>query len=514
MPSTSENNKRIAKNTLMLYIRMFVIMGVTLYTSRVVLRALGVTDYGIYNVVGGFAMMFIAISDSLSRATSRFITFELGRGKSERLHKVFVTTVIIQLIIAGIIILLTETVGLWFLCTQMNIPPDRMTAAHWVFQFSVLNVIIRLVGVPYIACVIAHERMSAFAYFSIIEAIGKLLIAFLITISPIDKLILYSALMCAFVLMVRALYGWYSMRNFEECHGKWTIERGLMKQVLGFSGWNFVGTSSGMLRDHGINVLLNMFYGPAMNAARGISVQVCSAVTSFSTSFVSAVNPQITKSYAANDRQYTMTLVFQGARLSSYLLFFVTIPILIETPEILRIWLGRTPDYSVLFVRLGAIFVMIESISTTMITLILATGRIRNYQLLLGSLQILCLPVAYLLLKVGCPPESTFEITIAFALACLFMRIYLLRGMTGLSVRRFMHSVLGNVCVVGLLSTIVPYILTLLLPAGILRLALSCTTCLIFTSVITLYVGCSQKERAFVFDKIRAASHKILHKQK
>ena len=510
MPSTSENNKRIAKNTLMLYIRMFVIMGVTLYTSRVVLRLLGITDYGIYNVVGGFVVMFAVISNSLSAAISRFITFELGRGAGDRLRKVFFTTVIIQLAMAGIIVILAETVGLWFLCTHMNIPPDRMTAAHWVYQFSILAFAVKLAGIPYDACIKAHEHMSAFAGISIFEATGNLTVALLIAVTPGDRLVWYAALMCAIAIAVRLLNGWYCGRHFDECHGKWSYDRRLVKQIFGFSGWNFIGASSGVLRDQGVNVLLNLFCGPAMNAARGIGMQVSAAVTSFSTSFVTAINPQITKSYAAGDRPYTMTLVFQGARFSFYLLLLIALPILAETSEILRIWLGHAPEHSIAFVRLGVLYVMSEAISTTMVTLMLATGRIRNYQLLVGGCQMLNFPVSYLLLKTGCPPESTMAAAIGISFGCLFLRLYMLRNMTGLPVGRFLHRVLANILAVGLLSTIAPYCIMAVMPAGTMRLLLSCAACLFSTSAMILYVGCSRKERAFVFNKISVAGRKIL----
>lgn len=513
MSATSENNKRIARNTLMLYIRMFVIMGVSLYTSRVVLRTLGVTDYGIYNVVGGFVVMFALVSNSLSAAISRFITFELGRGASGRLRKVFVTTVFIQLALAGIIALLAETVGLWFLGTHMNIPPERMTAAHWVYQLSILAFAVRLSGIPYDACIKAHEHMSAFAYISVFEAVGNLAVAFLIAVAPADKLIVYSVLMCAVAIMVRVLNVWYCRRHFDECRGKWSCDKGLVKQIFGFAGWNFIGASSGVLRDQGVNVLLNLFCGPTMNAARGIGMQVSAAVTSFSTSFVAAVNPQITKSYAAGNSPYTMTLVFQGARFSFYLLLLVALPILAETPEILRIWLGRAPEHSVAFVRLGILYVMSEAISTTMITLMLATGRIRNYQLLVGGCQMLNFPVSYLLLKTGCPPESTMGAAIAIAFGCLFLRLYMLRKMTGLRAMHFLRSVFANIMTVGLLSAVAPYCITLWLPPGIPRLLLSCAVCVLFTAGMILYVGCSCRERAFAFNKIETAGRRLLKRK-
>ena len=331
MSNTTENNKRIAKNTLLLYFRMLFLMAVSLYTSRVVLNALGVEDFGIYNVVGGVVAMFSVLSGSLSTAISRFITYELGKGNKENLNKIFSSAVTIQFGLAGIIILLAETIGIWFLNIKMNIPEVRMEAANWVFQFSILTFAINLISVPYNASIIAHEKMSAFAYISILEAVGKLTIAYLITISPIDKLIFYAILMCAVALVVRLTYGNYCKRHFSECTYHFSWDKLLLKQMFGFAGWNFIGASSAILRDQGGNVVINLFCGPTVNAARGIAFQVNNAVNQFVTNFMTALNPQITKSYASGDKEYMMTLIFQGARLSFYMLFLLSLPILVNT---------------------------------------------------------------------------------------------------------------------------------------------------------------------------------------
>ena len=317
MTNSSSNNKRIAKNTLLLYIRMLFLMVVSLYTSRVVLNALGVEDFGIYNVVGGVVAMFSMLSGSLSAAITRFITYELGTGNKENLKKIFSSSVTIQIGLAVLIALLAEAVGVWFLNVKMNIPDARMVAANWVFQFSILTFAINLISVPYNASIIAHERMSAFAYISILEAIGKLAIAFLITVSPMDRLIFYSLLMCAVALLVRLVYGYYCKKHFEECTYHFLWDKELLKRMFGFAGWNFIGASSAVLRDQGGNVVINLFCGPVVNAARGIASQVNTAVHGFVSNFMTALNPQITKSYASGNRDYMMTLIFQGAWLSS-----------------------------------------------------------------------------------------------------------------------------------------------------------------------------------------------------
>lgn len=382
MSNTTENNKRIAKNTLLLYFRMLFLMAVSLYTSRIVLNALGVEDFGIYNVVGGVVTMFSVLSGSLSAAISRFITYEIGKGNQDKLNKIFSSAVTIQLGLAGIIILLAETIGIWFLNIKMNIPELRMEAANWVFQFSILTFAINLISVPYNACIIAHEKMSAFAYISILEAIGKLAIAYLIVVSPMDKLIFYAILMCIVALIVRFTYGNYCKRHFSECTYHFIWDKQLLKQMFGFAGWNFIGAASAVLRDQGGNVVINLFCGPTVNAARGIAFQVNTAVNQFVTNFMTALNPQITKSYAAGNKEYMMTLIFQGARLSFYMLLLLSLPILINTHYILGLWLKLVPDHAVLFVQLVLIFAMSESISQPLITAMLATGKYVTIRLL------------------------------------------------------------------------------------------------------------------------------------
>ena len=317
---TSENNKRIAKNTLLLYVRMLFMMVVSLYTSRVILNALGVEDFGIYNVIGGIVAMFSVISNSLSASISRFITFELGKGNTDRLKKIFATSVSIQIGLSMLVVIAAESVGLWFVNYKMVISPDRLVAANWVYQFTIFTFVVNLISVPYNAAIIAHEKMSAFAYISIIDALGRLGVASLVLISPIDNLIFYGFLSAFLAVLIRCLYGYYCKNNFEECNFKFSFDKLLFKEMFSFAGWNFIGATSGVFRTQGINVLINLFYGAVINAARGISVQVNTAVVSFSNNFMTALNPQITKSYAMGDLPYMHKLIFEGTKLSFYLM--------------------------------------------------------------------------------------------------------------------------------------------------------------------------------------------------
>ena len=509
MTDTSANNKRIAKNTLLLYFRMLFMMAVSLYTSRVVLNALGVEDFGIYNVVGGVVAMFSMLSGSLSAAITRFITYELGKGNQENLKKIFSSSVTIQIGLAILIIVVAEAIGVWFLNMKMNIPDVRITAANWVFQFSILTFAVNLISVPYNASIIAHERMSAFAYISILEAIGKLAIVFLIVISPMDKLIFYAILMCAVALIVRLAYGVYCKRHFEECTYHFIFDRDLLKHMFGFAGWNFIGATSAVLRDQGGNVVINLFCGPAANAARGIAFQVNNAISGFVTNFMTALNPQITKSYAAGDRKYMMTLIFQGARLSFYMLLLLSLPVLINTHYILGLWLKIVPDHAVLFVQLVLVFAMSESISNPLITAMLATGRIRNYQLVVGGLQMINLPVSYILLRIEMFPEVVLVVAIVISQCCLAARLLMLREMIGLSVRKYMKKVYVNVLVVTVIAAVLPFLMTNVFMESFLNFILSSLVSFICTGITIYYIGGNKIERKFITDKLHIIIHKI-----
>ena len=506
---SQDNNKRIAKNTLLLYFRMLFMMVVSLYTSRVILNALGVEDFGIYNVVGGVVAMFSVISGSLSAAISRFITYELGKGDQSKLNKIFSASVTIQLLLSLIIVVLIESVGVWFLNANMTMPETRMAAANWVFQFSIVTFVINLISVPYNAAIIAHERMSAFAYISILEAIGKLAIAFLIMVSPIDRLIFYAILMCAVAVIVRLTYGHYCKKHFTECTYQFDWDKDILKQMFGFAGWNFIGASSAVLKDQGVNIVINMFCGPAVNAARGIAMQVNNAVAGFVTNFMTALNPQITKSYASGDREYMMTLIFQGARLSFYMLLLLSLPILMNTHYILVLWLKLVPEHAVTFVQLMLVFAMSESISNPLVTAMLASGRIRNYQIVVGGLQMMNLPISYVCLRMGLMPESALIVAICISQCCLAARLYMLRGMIGLSSIRYIKKVYLNVLAVAVLSVIAPILLSVYMTDSFLSFVAISLVTMASTLVVEFYIGCNNEERAFVVDKVRSITKKL-----
>ncbi len=484
----------------MLYFRMLLIMGVTLYTSRVVLNALGAEDYGIYTVVGGVVAMFTMISGALASAISRFITVELGKGNQDRLNVIFSTSIIIQIIIALIITLLVETFGMWFLLNKLVIPPDRISAAVWVFQFSLITLFINLISIPYNAAIIAHERMSAFAYISIIQAVGLLMIAYIISMAPIDKLILYAVLMTSVAIMVRVAYGVYCRRHFEECRSRWSFDGRLLREMLSFAGWNFFGVASSLVRDQGGNILINILGGGAVvNAARGISMQVSSAVVSFSSNFMVALDPQITKSYAVGDYNYMMSLIFNGSRYAFYMLLSLALPIIIGAPYVLELWLRNVPVYTVAFVQLALIFGICDALSRPLIIAILATGKIKMCQIAVGSIQIMNLPISYFALKMGYAPTSVLIVAITLILLCLVVRLLFLRELIGLSIMSYLKKVALNILLVAAISTLSVLFAGRYIPlSGFFGFALLSIISLIASFSTIYFLGCNSSEREFI----------------
>ena len=500
---TSENNKRIAKNTLVLYFRMLFIMAVTLYTSRVVISALGFEDYGIYTAVGGFVVLFGVVTNSLTAAVRRYITFTLGSGDDEKLSRVFSSSLLMLCLIAVIVFLVLETGGLWFLNCHMTIPEERMEAANFVLQFSIATFVVQLISVPYNAAITAHEHMTAFAVISIFQAIGTLLVALIVDLTTsVDRLIEYSLLLAIVAIVIRIMYGCYCKHHFDECKFRFSYDKPLLKEILSFSGWNFFGASSAVLKDQGINVLLNVYCGPIINAARGIAMQVSSAVCSFSGSFTTALSPQITKQYAAGDLKYTFNLCFKGSRFSFYLLLLLSLPIFMEAEQVLQIWLGKIPPHTVNFVRLVIVYVLVESISSTLITLMLATGNIKKYQIIVGGIQLLNFPVALVLLHFSAAPEYTMVATIVIAVACLMFRLLMLRSMVGLPVGEFMKTVIANISSVALLAAVIPLFILYRMDMGYLRFFVSVAVCLACTCGAVYFVGCSVSERNAINGKI------------
>lgn len=497
-----QNNKRIARNTLLLYARTLVTMVVGLLTSRVNLDSLGVENFGIYNVVGGLVVMFSSLSGALSMAISRFLTFELGKGDINALKRVYSSSIIIQSIMAFIIIILAETIGLWFLNEKMVIPSERVFAANCVFQLCLISFVIGFLNVPNISSIIAHEKMGVFAYFALIDVFIKLIIAYLTYIAPGDKLIFFATCYCIITAVVFTIYLVYCRRKFEECRFSFIWDRETLKKMFSFTGWNFIGSTSFVLKDQGGNMLINLFSGPTVNASRGIAMQVNNAVYTFVTNFTTALNPQITKNYAAGDYEYMKKLIFKGARFSFYILLLISIPILVNTEFIVQLWLGQIPEHTLNFIRLVLVFSLNECLAIPLSTAMMATGNIRNYQLSVGIMQLMNIPFSYLALNLGAPVESVFVIMILVGVVCVFLRLFNLKIQMAFSIREFVSKVYLNVLLVSFLSVIFPVALHYYLPDNLFGFLLSCCVCVVLTSIVILYVGCSKSERASIFSNI------------
>lgn len=503
MSDISSNNKRIAKNTIVLYIRTLFVMLISLYTSRVILEVLGVEDYGIYQVVGGVVAMFSVISSSLSSAVSRFLTFEIGHGDKERLKKIFATSIVIQFTIATIILILSEIIGIWFMETKMQIPPERLNAARWVLHCSLFTFCINLLSVPYNACIIAHERMSAFAYIGIFDAIMKLLICYLLAISPIDKLISFALLTTTLALIIRIIYGVYCRHHFEESHVKISFDKSIFKEMLGFSGWSFFNNTTFILNNQGINMLMNVYFGVVINAARGIANQVESAVLGFVNNFTTAINPQITKSYASGDLDNMYKLVCRGAKFSYFSMLFLALPIIIEAEQILNIWLVDVPEYTVIFTQLSLIMGLCECIGKSGYTACIATGKLKKYSLIITSIGFIEFPLAWAFFAIGMAPTYAYYTYIAVKIIVLIVRMHLMESMIGLKTKMYIKGVFIPIIFTTLMAVIPPILLNIFLEQSILRLILIIIVSFASVGICALYMGMTTSERNKIFSAVK-----------
>ncbi len=483
----------------MLYVRMFFIMAVTLYTSRVILQVLGVEDFGIYNVVGGVVSMIGFLKGAMSAATTRFITYELGRNDLEQLRKTYCVSLMIYALICIVFVFLAETVGLWFLNAQLIIPDDRINAANWVYQFTLLSLIVEMMAQPFNAVIISHERMSFFAYISVLEVILKLLIVYILTIQPYDNLATYGVLVFVVSLIVQTVYGLYCKRNFQECKFKIYKDSLLFKQMFFYSGWNLFGSLSALVKGQGLNILLNIFFNPAVNAARGIAFQIGNAISQFSHNFFTAVRPQIIKYYAQEDLDNMFVLIFRSSKLSFYLNLFFSVPLLIETTYIINLWLGQIPEYVVVFSRLIIIISAVEAMAHPMMTAAHATGNVALYQSTVGTMNILNLPVSYVFLVLGYSPMTVFWISLVITILCVFVRLFIVKHLiNSFPVVLYIKKVLAICVLVGLLSFLFPLLVYTYMPIGFCRFVLNCVVCSLSVITIIYFLGLDKNEQTFV----------------
>ena len=507
---TSENNKRIAKNTLLLYVRMFFMMGIALYTSRVVLNTLGVEDYGIYNVVGGLVSMFGLLNGSMSSATQRYITFELGKGDSKSLNKIFSLSLQIHALIAIVTVLLIESVGLWFLYNKMTIPPERMTAAFWVLQASALTFIFSIMSVPYNADIIAHERMSAFAYISVLEVILKLAIVFLLLISPFDKLIFYAILFMLVQLGIRICYSTYCQRHFKETIYCRVWNKSLFKEMLGFAGWNIFGNMAGMLSAQGVNLILNVFFGPAINAARGLAVQVQTAIEQFAANFQMAANPQITKTYAQGDLESMHKLIIRTSRITFFLLFMFTLPLFFYAEGILKLWLKIVPQYTAIFLQLSLLVSIVDGVGNPLMTAAQSTGKIKKFLTIIAIIALTIAPISYVVLKLGASPYFVYIVHLAICSVIFVVRSCLIKPLIHLSIGHYYKSLLSSVIPVVFISVPISYGISRTMNANeVLTLIMGICFCMFSVVVSTYFCGLEKNEKIYINNKISSVLCKI-----
>ena len=508
MLQTSDNNKRIAKNTIFLYFRMLFLLGVGLFTSRVVLSSLGAQDYGIYNVVGGFISMFTIFNAGLTSATQRFITFDLGKGNLKELRDTFSTCVIIYMMIGLVILVVAEVGGVWFLENKLTIPTDRLYAARWVFQLSLITLIIGLVSTPYNALIVSHERMGAFAWISIYEALAKLAVAYQIYVTSYDKLIVYAVMLCIVQLSVRIIYNVYCNRYFKESKVIFNFNWAKIKKIYSFTGWAMFGGLANIGFTQGLNVLLNMFFNPIVNAARGLAVQVQNIINGFVLNFQTALNPQIIKSYAKGDTSYMFKLIFASSKFSFLLLFVMSLPVMLEAETLLGLWLKEVPKYTPLFFRLIIITTMIDGISNPFMRAVDATGNIKKYQIIVGGILLMIVPVSYVVLKLGGAPYSVFIVHICMSFLAFLMRLYLVRKLINYSIMMYWKNVLSRLIVVVIISVVFSLFVRAKMEPSLIRLV---TVSLISVSAVLLLsynIALLPNERALLKNKFQSIIQK------
>ena len=507
MTNTSVNNKRIAKNTLLLYVRMLFMMGVSLFTSRITLAALGVTDYGIYNVVGGMVAMFSILSGSLSVTIGRFITVEVGKRDMERLKTIFSTSVSIQIFMSLVICLIAEVAGVWFLNNKMVIPDERLYAAHWVLQLSILTFVVNLISVPYNAVIIAHEKMSAFAYISILEVVLKLVIVYLLYISPIDKLIVYAVLLACVAVVIRVVYGRYCKRHFDESRYNFCFDKGLLREMLGFIGWAFWGNGMVVLKDQGTNVLLNLFCGPAVNAARGVAMQVNNAVYSFVQNFMMAVNPQITKSYSAGNIADTHKLIIRSAKFGFFILLILIMPICANIDYILGLWLVEVPGHTANFIVLVLFYSLLDCYGHPLITGVLAEGDIKRYEIALTVIYFVNFVASYVFLKMGMQPEVVFVLNIIFKAFVIIALLWHSHSRYSFPIGLFLQKCLLRTVAIFIMSVAFVYFLPVSGCDNFTEFIISTVLILVVCSALVYFIGITKNEATYIRGMVASKLH-------
>lgn len=502
--SDNTNISRLAKNTAMLYVRMLLIMVVSLYTARVVLKVLGVEDFGVYNVVAGVVAMFGFFNSAMTMATQRFLNVEMGRGDPISLNRTFKMAVNIHAIVALIVLVLSESVGIYLVNNVLNIPGERIAAANWVFQFAILGACITIVQVPYNSLIYAREKMNVYAFISIGEASLKLLLVLFLSIVNWDKLILYGFLTLCVHTIVFIIYYSYSNRNFSESKFSLFWDKSIFQKMAGFMGWNIFGQAAQMLTIQGVEMVVNVFYGVLLNAAMAVTNQVNTAITSFVSSFQTSFRPQIMKSYAANEIKEMNGLVVKASKMSFYLLYLISIPLMFNIDFLLNVWLDEVPDYSGLFCKILIWYAYLEAIGLPLVMSIMATGRNRNYQIIISIVIALNLLLTWAFLKYGFPPQVVFFIKVGISVLCLLVRLLFARRQAAMSIEKFVRGTVLPILCVLLITQPLYYTLRHFYNNGGIWFWLVLTLLLEAMVFLTVFfVGMTKNERLFVINSVR-----------
>lgn len=502
MSNYNNSNKRLAKNTMIMYLRMFITVGISFYTSRVVLKYLGVSDYGIYNVVGGFVSMFYIITTAMSGSISRFLTVELGTGDSKRLKDTFCMSLNIQLLFAAVVVILGESVGLWFINSQLEIPSDRMVAANIVYQCAIGPFLVELVGIPYGALVIAHEKMSLYAFVQVLNVVLACIFALLLAVSPIDRLVFYAVGILIASIIGRMIFIIYCRNNFQECRYHFVDDKILFKQMFSFGGWTLLTGVSSMFKSQGVNIMLNMFFGTVVNAAYGVARQLEGTVRAFSKNFLFAIYPQITKKYSNGDLERSRSLVYKGTKYAFILLLLIGLPVMLEVETFLDIWLVEVPEYTTIFVQLTIILSLVEVLLIPVGYINQATGDIKKFQIVSSAVQFVVLPIGYVFLKLGFSPYSVLYTGIIAELLTLPWRISMNKKNAGITLNDFSSEVLLRIIPVVLIPSVLGITTHYLLSRTIINSFIVAALVLSLIMLTTYFFALNEKERAFMMQAV------------
>ena len=494
------NNKIIVKNTIFLYVRSVIILLITLYTTRVVLRALGIEDYGVLNVVGGFVSMFAFLNASMTKAIQRFFNFAKGKDDPQNISNIYTTSLLIQALLAVVVVAVIETVGLWALNNYLVIPEGRERAAFWVFQYSTLSTIFTIMSAPYTAAIIAHEKMNIYAYISILDAFLKLGVAVSLMFVPFDKLVFYGSLSLIISAINFVIYLVYSKKHYPELvFSRSVVTRQDFMQILSFSGWNMLAAFSNIMKSQGVNVLLNRFFGTVVNAARGVSSQIMSALRMLVDNIQIAVKPQMVQSYAKGEINRTFDLMFFTSKISFLLMYLFALPIVLEIDLILHLWLGDSvPEYTAIFTLLIILVSLVDCLNAPVSFVIQAANKMKRYHLVYSIILLLIVPVSYVVLKMGGNPTTVFWVSIGVGIVNQVACLYVLKKEVPFSMRKYVNKVILPCLLTFVLSPIIPVLLRFLIPESIFRAVIVAAISVTITTLIVLFLGCDQRERQFI----------------